>query len=211
MVEGINLKLSELVVILFATLGPVKLILPFNSLTAHLKYRDKLKVAVCSGIISLIVILFVVLLGPTIVEKWQLSRHAISLTGGIILFFQGFIMALRNPAHVDGHEMKEAVPEKTPLQLAHELITPAIITPAGITVILSVRSLHHGEMNDLVFLLLKILCVILILNLAAMALTPFICKVLKPIYIRILGWIFSIFVMILGAHIIIQTIKNIRL
>ena len=212
MSEGIDLKLAELLVILFTTFGPVKLILPFNALTEHLEYKDKLKVALESVIISLTVIIFVVLLGPNIVERWQLSRPAIAIAGGIILFFQGFVMALKNPVHMADSSIlteTETTQEKTPLQLAHSLIIPAIITPAGIMVILSVSSLHHGEINDLVFLLLKTICGIFILNLVTMMLTPFICKVVKPVYFRILGWIFSIFIMILGVHIIIQAVLHI--
>ena len=208
MTEIVDLKVTELFIILFTTLGPVKIILPFMHLTEHLKYNDKLLVALKAEVITICIILCIILLGPNIIEKWGLSRYAIAITGGIILFLQGISLARVNPASLDLKKMffiEGDIKKRTTLQLAHMLIIPTIITPAGIMAILSVRSLHHGNINLLVALMLKMLSFILFCNFATMLLTPFICRVIKPIYFKILGWVFSIFIMILGVHIILQT------
>ena len=210
----VDLKVTELFIILFTTLGPVKIILPFFHITEHLKYNDKVFVALKAEVITICIILVVILLGPNIIEKWGLSRHAIAITGGIILFLQGISLARANPANLDIKKMLSVdgdVKKKSTLQLAHMLIIPTIITPAGIMGILAVRSLHHGDVHLLVVLLLKMLAFILFCNLVTMLLTPLVCKIIKPIYFKILGCIFSIFIMILGVHIILQTLLKLKL
>jgi multiple antibiotic resistance protein len=214
MPEVVDLKVTELFIILFTTLGPIKIILPFLHLTEHLRYNDKLLVALKAEVITICIVLVIILLGPNIIEKWGLSRYAIAITGGIILFLQGINLVKANPASLEVKKMFSVdgdIKKQTTLQLAHMLIIPTIITPAGIMVILSVRSLHHGDMHLLVALILKLLAFILMCNFITMLLTPFICKVIKPIYFKILGWFFSIFIMILGVHIVVQTLLKLKL
>ena len=209
--NGVSIKLSEIFIIMLATLGPFKIILPFNYLTKEASYTKIFRVALCTSLISAAIILFTIGYGPFIIEKWGLSIVSISLSCGIILFLQGLFMSFKNPAHMNDFNLPtnaDDIADETPLQIAHRLIIPTVITPAGLMSILAVRSIHHADVGVLVIYLFKILALILILNFITMLLTPFICKFIKPIYFRLLIWIFSIFILIFGVHIISLAIKH---
>ncbi len=208
--ETFNLGVYEIFLIFFITLGPVKIILPFHQLTEHLSIKNRLKVAVHAEIISAIIILILVIFGIKIVDKWGLSRTAISITGAIIMFLQGLALVQVNPAQINfvsALKIKDKY-KLTLKQITYYLIAPVIITPAGVTMILAVRSLHYTDLHSTIVLTIKVAVIVLILNFITMLLTSLICKVIKPSYLQIIGWIFSIFLMILAVQVIINELAR---
>ena len=208
-----TLNTYEIFFIFFITLGPVKIILPFFQLTEHLSVKDRIKVALHAELISAIIILILAVFGVKLIEKWGFSRIAISITGGIILFIQGLALVKLNPAQINFVKMMN-IQNKDELslkQITYYLIAPVIITPAGVTAILATRSLHYADYRNVQMLTIKISLLILVLNLAVMLSTPLLCKIFKPTFHQILGWIFSIFLMILGVHTIINTLSNLKI
>jgi multiple antibiotic resistance protein len=203
--ETFNLNVYEIFFAFFITLGPVKIILPFHQLTEHLSMKDRVKVAVHAEIISAIIILLLVVFGIRIIDKWGLSSTTISLTGGIIMFLQGLALVQLNPAQIDFVSMLKIQNKHvlTLKQITYYLIAPVIITPAGVTMILAARSFHYTDLRSAEILTVKVALIILLLNFAAMLATQLICKVVKPSYLQIIGWIFSIFLMILAVKCIL--------
>ena len=208
--ETFNLGIYEIYFIFFITLGPVKIILPFHQLTEHLPIKNRIKIAIHAEIISAIIILLLVFFGIKIVDKWGLSRTAISLTGAIIMFLQGLALVQLNPAQINVLSMLKIknIHKLTLKQITYYLIAPVIITPAGVTMILAVRSLHFTDLHSTIILTLKVAIVVLILNFITMLSTSVICKVIKPSYLQIIGWIFSIFLMILAVQAIIHELAR---
>jgi len=208
-----NLNIYELFFIFFITLGPVKIILPFHQLTEHLSMKDRIKIAIHAEIISGTIILFLVIFGMQLINKWELSSTAISLTGGIIMFLQGLALVQLNPTQIDFVSMLNIQNKKTLSlkQITYYLIAPVIITPAGVTVILAARSLHYTDLRSAEMLTFKIALVILLLNFIAMLATQLVCKVIKPSYLQIIGWIFSIFLMILAVKSILHDLTKINI
>ncbi len=141
-----TLNIYEIFFIFFITLGPIKIILPFYQLTEHLSVKDRVKVAFRAEIISAIIILFLAVFGVKLIDKWGFSRIAISITGGIILFIQGLALVKLNPAQINFVALLN-IQNKNELslkQITYYLIAPVIITPAGVTAILAIRSLHYA-------------------------------------------------------------------
>ena len=208
-----NLNVYELFFIFFITLGPVKIILPFYQLTEHLSVKNRIKIAIHAEIVSGIIILFLVVFGMRLIDKWGLSSTAISLTGGIIMFLQGLALVQLNPSQIDFTSMLKIQDKQTLTlkQITYSLIAPVIITPAGVTVILAARSFHYTNLKSAEMLTLKIALIILLLNFITMLITQLICKVIKPSYLQIIGWIFSIFLMILAVKSILHDLVKINI
>jgi multiple antibiotic resistance protein len=201
-----TLGIYEIFFIFLITLGPVKIFLPFYQVTEHLSIKDKFKVAIRAEVISAIIIILLVIFGIKIVDKWDLSRRAISLTGAIIMFLQGLVLVQANPAKINFARMLNITDTSklTLPQITNFLIAPVIITPAGVTVILAVRSIHLSDLNSTIILSLTIAIIVLFFNFIAMILASVLGRFIKQFYLQIIGWIFSICLMILAVQIIIN-------
>ncbi|HJO93830.1 MAG TPA: MarC family protein [Victivallales bacterium] len=211
--EIIQLKISDIFLILFITLGPIKVILPFEHVTKGLVFKFKLNVALRATLISGIILILLIFIGTNFIKKWHISEMAISFTLGLVLLMQALALIKGNPTQM---EMKTNLNKSSFLEkphfnmLAYTLIAPYIITPAGIVTVLCVRIMSIGDYNIERILIVSLL-IILICNMLIMVVTPWIIKCISSTVIQIVGWVFSIFQFILAIQIIMNVLYRTKI
>src|SRR5262245_28149940 len=76
-------------ILLFVTLGPIKLLGPFTQLTHDADETRTKQIAVRAFALALIAAVLGGFVGKLLVENWQISIGALTLTGGIIFLLVG--------------------------------------------------------------------------------------------------------------------------
>jgi multiple antibiotic resistance protein len=201
---NVPLSLSRVFTIVFVTLGPVKIIGPFSSLTRGHDAGFKRRLAFESIIIAAFAALCAATIGAATLEKWGISLGALQLTAGIVLF----LVALRSVLdQYAPQEAPEAAPKAPimPAQKASRLAFspvafPTIITPYGIAILVVLVTLREGDTAGLMEIA-GVTAVVLVLDLLAMLFadrilkTPFVAPVLG-----IVGVVLGILQVALGVQ-----------
>lgn len=117
--------------IFFMLLGPIKIIPPFLDLTRNVDVHLKRALAIRASLIASTLVLFVALVGSTLLDRYQVSFNALRIAGGLVLVMAAMNTIFRKP------QPAEARPDATVLQLAASpLAIPVIVPPAGVAAIL---------------------------------------------------------------------------
>src|SRR5215831_9097594 len=85
--------------IFFITLGPVKLIVPFATLTQAATVTMKREIALRSFAISLVTVIVMFFFGRNFLGKFNVGVDTVRITAGLILFIWSVAM-LRQPVEV---------------------------------------------------------------------------------------------------------------
>src|SRR5262249_17412097 len=158
-------SLSQTFTLLFLTIGPLKIIGPFASMTRGQDQAFKRLLAFQGTAIAAIGALVASTIASSILRKWGVSLGALLLTMGILLF----LIALRTvmEQYTPREPAAPAAPAagKPSLALAFSpLAFPTIITPYGIATLVLLETLRSGGMVQ--FLL--VVGGVLVLDLLAM-------------------------------------------
>ena len=117
--------------IFFMLLGPIKIIPIFVALTRSADLPFKRALAIRAALIATGLVLFTVLLGGTLLDKYQLSFNALRIAGGLVLIIAALNTIFRRP------QTPHADPNAPVLQLAASpLAIPAIVPSAGVAALL---------------------------------------------------------------------------
>jgi multiple antibiotic resistance protein len=117
--------------IFFMLLGPIKIIPTFVALTRNADLSFKRALAVRASLIACTLVLFVALVGGTLLERYRISLNALRVAGGLVLVIAALNTIFRRSQAA--HANRDAIP----LQLAASpLAIPAIVPPAGVAAIL---------------------------------------------------------------------------
>ncbi|NES25640.1 MAG: MarC family protein [Symploca sp. SIO3E6] len=194
----------NILIIFLLTLGPLKLIGTFAKLTMNAEPALRRQLAFRSFGISTLVIFGVALLCQRVLKSWQIEVSAMLMTTGIILFSVALrtVLAQYNPPTTNN-----APPVKPSLELTlNPLVFPSILTPYGIGVVVTLSAIF-GRMaiaSDTLFLLLL---VVMVLNLGAMLAARPLLSIIKPVTLRILGFVFGVMQVALGLDMILTGLK----
>src|SRR5262245_14353923 len=104
------LGLGVVFVLLFITLGPIKLLGPFWRLTRDVDEAKMKSIAVRAFALAVIAVLVGGFGGRVLVENWQISVAALTLAGGIMFFLVGLRLVLEQyePVHATPAPLPEA-------------------------------------------------------------------------------------------------------
>ncbi len=127
------MQIEEFVLtIFFLTLGPVKIIPGFASLTKAMELKRKRELAIKGIAIASAICLYVFLLGQSLIDKYRLSLEAIEIAGGLIL-----LISALNAIFFTSQATKAAESQSNILQLAvTPVAVPMIVPPVGVAAIL---------------------------------------------------------------------------
>ena len=203
--------LVEILVVLFVTLGPLKVMLPFILMTEKFEGYVKRKIALKATIISTIIVSFIAVIGPYIMDRWNVSTPAISLVIAILLFSQGFMMInmIKNPSSL--FDVASEISKLSAVdKLAYSLSIPYIISPAGVAGILCIKIFNPAHYFGILTLVLAVLIVIMLLNYLAMIYAERIVKAITIPILALIGWIFSIFQLILAVQIVLIVLEQFK-
>jgi multiple antibiotic resistance protein len=193
----------NLFIILFVTLGPIKVIPPFVQLTKNADRHLRQQLAFRSAALATIVILLVVIVGQNMVHVWQIRLPSLLIAGGILLFLVALNLVMTQydppppPTSSDPPSLKLAI---TPLTF------PVILPPFGIAIAL-VLMLISQELDLSPLIVLGTLVLVMLLNLIGMLAARPILKFLKPVTLRILGFVLGVLQLALGIEWIITGLE----
>jgi len=157
------LGLGAIFMLLFVTLGPIKIVGPFAQLTRDADESRMKQIAVRAFVIAVIAVVVGGFVGKTLVENWQISVPALTIAGGVIFFIVGLSLVLEQyqPVHAAPPPLPEA-----PMAAALRLAFPTVVTPYGIAAVIAL--LVNSPDAARTASILAILIGVMVLNLLAM-------------------------------------------
>jgi multiple antibiotic resistance protein len=142
--------LAKVFTFLFLTLGPLKIIGPFASMTRGYDAAFKRRLAIRGIVIATIALLAAATTGANILQQWGISIGAMQLTAGILLFLVALRPVLEQYETHQPRTHAEAsadLPPSSPSALAFSpLAFPTIVTPYGIAVLIIAVTLSRAAM-----------------------------------------------------------------
>src|SRR5262249_52989078 len=123
------LGLYTVFILLFVTLGAIKVLGPFMQLTHDANEAGTRQIAARTLVLGTIAAVVGGVVGKLLVLNWQISPAALTLAGGIIFLLVGLSVVLEqyNPAHATPAPLPDAG-WGAPLRVAF----PIVVTPYGI-------------------------------------------------------------------------------
>ncbi|WP_263146349.1 MarC family protein [Pseudomonas sp. RIT-PI-AD] len=129
-------------VLIFLVTDPFGNIAIFLAALKGVAPERRLKVALRELLFALALLLLFLTFGEKILSALSLSREAISIAGGIILFIIALRLIFPTPQGVLG-DLPEGEPMLVPLA------TPAVAGPSALAVLMTLRNTHQGELWEL--------------------------------------------------------------
>ncbi|WP_416674834.1 MarC family protein [Egbenema bharatensis] len=197
------LGIFNLFIVFFVTLGPLKVIPSFVQLTQKADPLLRRQLAFRSAALATIVILVVALIGQNMVRVWQIRLPALLIAGGILLFLVALNMVMIQYQRLPLPE--ESSPPSLDLVVA-PLTFPTILPPFGIAIAL-VLMLISQEIGFNSLVVLGVLVLVMLLNLVGMLAARPILTFLRPITLRIFGFVLGVLQLALGIEWIITGLE----
>lgn len=158
---------------LFLMLGPIKILVPFVTMTRGSEPRFRRRLATRAILFSAAALALAGILGRGMLENFDISLPVLAMTGGIILFLVALQTVLNPSAGVPGRAQEYGQPD---LSLAlTPLAFPTIVTPYGIAAVIVFATLATGR-HDQEFTVAGIVLLILLLDWLAMLFAETILK-----------------------------------
>jgi multiple antibiotic resistance protein len=197
------LGLYTVFIVLFVTLGPIKVLGPFMQLTRDADEARAKKIAVRAFVLALIAAVVGGFVGKVLVENWQISNAALTLSGGIIFLLVGLSLVLEQykPAHVPPAPLPEA-----PMAAALRVAFPTVVTPYGIAAVIAlfVNSPDAGRTSAI----LAILVAVMAFNLLAMLYARRIMGGVFVLALQIFGVVLGVLQVALAVQMILRGLQD---
>ncbi|NEP11036.1 MAG: MarC family protein [Symploca sp. SIO2C1] len=194
----------NMLIIFLLTLGPLKLIGSFAKLTMNAEPALRRQLALRSFGISTLVIFLVAILCQNVLKAWRIDVSAMLITTGIILFSVALrtVLAQYNPPSTNN-----APPVNPSLDLTlNPLVFPYILTPYGIGIVVTLSAIF-GRLAIASNTLFLLLLLVMVLNLGAMLAARPLLFIIKPVTLRVLGFVFGVMQVALGLDMILTGLK----
>ena len=197
-------SLSRFFIILFMTLGPIKIIPVFVLLTKNANNEIKNKLAIRSFALSTSVILFVALASQNILDKYNISLSSLIGAAGIILFLISIKMLLAQYDNRNNNPIP--IPENPLTALISPLTFPTILTPQGIALVMIAMTIAH-KLDNNVENILGLILIVMLLNLICMLYAKQILNILRPTFLQVMGLMLTIIQLALAISFIFAAIN----
>ena len=193
----------EVIMLLFATIGPLKVTIVCATLTADAPPEFLKRVAFRSVLIALIVCILFAVLGEAILRLFNVSVPAFQIGGGIIvlLFSLDMVMGAK-PGSKDGPGSPEddAGPS---LDLAvYPLAVPLMASVSGLVAIVSLLA-QRDDLGALLFLA-GVIVAIMALNFLCLRSCRYIVRAVGPAAIQVVGKIMGVILVALAVELILM-------
>jgi multiple antibiotic resistance protein len=195
---------TEIIMLLFATIGPLKVTIVCATLTAGATPDFLKKVSFRAVLIALIVCLLFTVLGEAILKLFKVSVPAFQIGGGIIVLLFSLDMVVGDKK--GGKEESSSSPEnpaEPPLDIAaYPLAVPLMASVSGLVSIVSVvaQSNDVGEVLSLIAMIVAIMA----LNYVCLRSCKYIVKAVGPVALQVTGKIMGVILTALAVELIIM-------
>jgi multiple antibiotic resistance protein len=197
------LGLGVVFVLLFITLGPIKLLGPFMQLTRDVDEAKMKSIAVRAFVLAVIAVLVGGFGGRVLVENWQISIAALTLAGGIMFFLVGLRLVLEQyePVHATPAPLPEA-----PMAAALRVAFPIVVTPYGIAAFIAL--LVNSPDAARTAAILAILIGVMVVNLLAMLYVRRIMGGVIVLALQIVGAVLGVLQVALAVQMILRGLHD---
>jgi multiple antibiotic resistance protein len=197
------LGLGVVFVLLFITLGPIKILGPFVQLTRDVDEAKMKQIAVRAFVLAVIAVVVGGFAGRILVQNWQISVAALTLAGGIIFFVVGLRLVLEQyqPAHAAPVPLPEA-----PMAAALRIAFPTLVTPYGIAALIAL--LVNSPDAARTASILAILIGVMVVNLLAMLYARWIVGGVIVLALVIVGAVLGVLQVALAVQMILRGLHD---
>ncbi len=194
------LGLSEIFVLFFIMLGPLKILVPFAQLTKTADEPTLRKLALKAFTIALIAALAGGFIGSFLLGMWHVSTNALMLAAGIIFFLVALIAVLQQ------YDAPQPPPQSgAGAPNIFRFVFPTIVPPYGIAAVIALLAISADAART--WTVVGVLAVIMVLNLIAMV---FVRPILKAgmIPLQVLGAVLGVMQVALATQIILGALRG---
>ncbi|MBY6092847.1 MarC family protein [Maritimibacter alkaliphilus] len=178
---------TDIFVLLFVTVGPVKAALLFIGLTKTADAKLKRAIAIRTVLVSTVICIIFAVIGAGILAGLKVSTEALLIAGGIILLLFALDLIL---ADEKAPEQNDAPPPAPTLDIAtFPLAVPLMASPQGLVAIVAIEGTLQSTGQGIVFacLILLMMAINLGVMLAAEKIFSKIPPAILKIFLRIVG------------------------
>ena len=197
--------LSQVFVLFFVMLGPIKIIAPFALMMKDAENKSCRKLAVHAFAIASVTTLIAAAVGRAILDNWHVSLGALLIAGGVILFLVALRLVLQQyapPTEIDARLSDSAFGGA-----AIRLAFPTIVTPYGIATVIIILSVSPNTFY--VVGVGAVLIRVMILNLLAMLYARKILELVGMMPLQIISAVLSVLQVALGVQMILGGLRMI--
>ncbi|MCK3779264.1 MarC family protein [Ensifer sesbaniae] len=189
---------------LFLMLGPIKILVPFVTITDNWETHLRRRLARRAILFSAGALAIAGFLGRTMLENFEISLPVLAMTGGIILFLVALRTILQQSVSSVDHA---SAPDRAPdLKLAlAPLAFPTIVTPYGVAAVIVFATLAGGRQAE-GFTVAAIVLLILALDWLAMLFAETILKWIGT-SLQVLAVVLGVTQAALGLQIILHNLS----
>ena len=191
----------EIFTLLFATMGPIKVLVTFAEKTKGLDKAVKRRIAINAVWVAAVVGLVFIFFGFIFMEVFKFSTVAMSLAGGLILLIYSINSILKEPK--PGEAKGYATDREAEKMAIYPLAIPLMASPMGLVTLTIVSANRGVETEDLIFLSIMLL-VIMAINLVSLLSVDFLSKYLSAETLEVANRILAL----LLAALAMETIVN---
>ncbi len=196
--------LSQVFVLFFVMLGPIKIIVPFARMTQEAAAPACRGLAFRAFAIASVTTLIAAAIGRAILENWHVSLGALLIAGGVILFLVALKQVLQQYAsstETEATRTGDTVQASAAIRLAF----PTIVTPYGIAAVIVVLSVAPDRRYEIG--VAAALVGVMLLNLLAMLYARGILRVVGTMPLQIVGAMLSVLQVALGVQMILGGLR----
>jgi multiple antibiotic resistance protein len=195
----------EIFTLLFATMGPIKVLITFAEKTQGLDKAVKRRIAFNAVWVAAIVGLVFIFFGYIFMEVFKFSTVAMSLAGGLILLIYSINSILKEPK---AGEVKGYATDRQAEKMAiYPLAIPLMASPMGL-VTLTIISANQGVNTEDLILLSIMLLVIMAINLVALLSVDFLSRYVSAEALEVANRILALLLAALAMETIINGLNE---
>jgi multiple antibiotic resistance protein len=195
---------GEIFVLFFVTLGPFKLLGPFEQQTRDLSPSALRGIALRAFVIGLAAVIVGGTLGTTLAAKWRISIPAIEIATGLTLFLVAIrlVMAGYEPA-----PPPQPLPG-APMAATLRLTFPLVVSPYGIAALIAL--LAATDDPAMIRATYMILVIVMALNFLSMLYVRTIMRGPTLLVLQVLGAVLGVLQVALAVQIIIRGLRGLQ-
>ena len=197
------LDASQILIVLFVTLGPLKILGPFVQQTRDLEGPALRRLELRVFILSVVSVLVAALLGSALLVKWGISLAARVIAIGIIFFLVALRMVLEQ--YGDRPDPPPPLPQD-PWAAALRLTFPTVVTPYGLAAVIALLAATDDPIRSRMILLLAL--TVMVLNYVFMLFARKIMRGVALLILQILGSVLGVLQVALSVQIVIWALAE---
>ena len=193
------LGLWTVFILIFVTLGPIKVVGPFMQLMRDADDATMRSIAIRAFVLAVIAAVGGGIVGRALVENWQISLASLTLAGGIIFLLVGLSVVLEQykPVHAPAGPLPAA-----PMAAALRVVFPTVVTPYGIAAVIALLANSPDAARTVG--ILAMLIGVMALNLLAMLYVRRIMGGVTVLVLQIFGAVLGVLQVALAVQFILR-------